>query len=227
VSVRKYLTDLRTLPADAMRAWRAGGWPAVREEARRRTLDRIGGYARRFVIESDLSGLVEVGPPQGVDIRIFTGNDWSLLGDMGRQRLTPLFTDAAEAGRICLVAWQRREAIGYAWFSERIESRHESYDLPLPEDAIYVWQIQVSRRERRRGVASALLSTGLRLGQERGFRRSWIILHPNNVASLCAVARVAPSRVLGTLRRWKVLAWMRSRYRALTTPVPIIIPAPR
>jgi hypothetical protein len=68
-----------------------------------------------------------------------------------------------------------------------------------------------------------LLSQGLQLGRERGFQRSWMIIHPDNIASLRAIASIAPSRVLGTVARLKVLSWMRSRYRALSAPVPIEI----
>jgi hypothetical protein len=48
-----------------------------------------------------------------------------------------------------------------------------------------------------------------------------MIIQPDNIASLRAIASVAPSRVLGTVARIKVLSWMRSRYRALSAPVPI------
>jgi hypothetical protein len=113
--------------------------------------------------------------------------------------------------------------VGYAWFSPAIESTHESYDLPLPADTIYIWQLEVSRSEPQWGVAAALLSSGLQLGRDRGFCRSWTIVPPNNVASLGAVASVGPSRVLGTVARLKVLSYMRSRYRALSAPVPIEI----
>jgi GNAT superfamily N-acetyltransferase len=223
MTLAKYLTDIRTFPGDATRAWRAGGWSAFQEEIRKRTLDRVGGYVRRFVIETDLSRLAEMSPPEEVDIRLFGGPDWQLLGDMGRSRLAVQFGEAAAAGRVCLVAWKRRQAVGYAWFSPAIESRHESYDLPLPSDTLYIWQVEVKRSERRRGVAAALLSRGLQLGRDRGFQRSWMIIHPHNIASLRAIASIAPSRVLGTVARLKVLSWMRSRYRALSAPVPIEI----
>jgi ribosomal protein S18 acetylase RimI-like enzyme len=217
----KYVRDARTFPGDAVRAWRAGGWTAVQEELRNRTLDRLGGYARRFVVETDLSRLAEMSPPDEVEIRAFSGPDWLLLGDMVRSRLIHRFGQAAAEGRVCLVAWKRRQAIGYAWFSPRIEGSHESYDLPLPPNTLYIWQLEVSRHERRQGVAAALLSSGLQLGRAQGFQRSWMIIHPDNVASLRAIASVAPSRVLGTVARIKVLSWMRSRYRALSAPVPI------
>ena len=223
MSFLKYLTDLGTFPKDAVRAWRVGGWAAVRAEVRKRTFDWVGGYVRRFVIETDLSRLYEVPAPPEVEIRAFTGPDWQLLGDMARSRLVPQFDEAAAAGRICLVAWKRRQAVGYAWFSSRIESRHEAYDLPIPSDTIYIWQVEVSRNEPRQGLAAALLSRGLKLGWERGFHRSWIIVHSDNDLSLQAVVSVGPSRVLGTVGRLKVLSWMRSRYRALNAPVPIEI----
>lgn len=221
--LKKYVNDIRTFPGDALRAWRAGGWVAVQEEVRKRTLDRLGGYVRRFVIETDLLHLADVAAPPEVEIRPFTGPDWSLLGDMGRNRLAAQFGEASADGRICLVAWKQRHAVGYAWFSPTIESRHESYDLPLPYGTIYLWQIEVARGERRRGVAAALLSSGLRLCRDQGFHRSWMIIHPSNIASLRTIASVAPSRLLGTVARVKVLSWMRSWYRALSAPVPIEI----
>ncbi len=210
-----------TFPGDTLRAWRTGGWAGVRDELQRRTLDRLGGYVRRFVVETDLARLAEMAPPDEVEIRPFSGPDWLLLGDMARSRLAPQFGQAAAAGRTCLVAWNRRQAVGYAWFSPSVETRHESYDLQLPSDAIYIWQLEVVRAERRRGVAAALLSSGLMLSRAHGFRRSWMIIQPDDVASLRAIASVAPSRVLGTVARVKVLSWMRSRYRALSAPVPI------
>jgi ribosomal protein S18 acetylase RimI-like enzyme len=190
-------------------------------QIRRRALDPIGGYRRRYLVEADLVRLAELEPPSGVEIRPFNGPDWSLMGDMVPGRLTGQFDDAAAAGRTCLVAWKRRQAVGYAWFSTKIESRHERYDLPLPSDAVYIQQIEVSPNERRQGLAAALLSAGLRIGRDRGFHRSWIILDPMNAASIRTIASVAPSRVLGIVRRLRLLGWMRCRYRALHMPVRI------
>ena len=217
------MSDMYTFSEDAGRAWRAGGWPSLMDELRRRIMDRIGGYVRRFVIETDLSRMLEVAAPPEVDIRPFTGPDWALLGDLGRSRLADQFREAAAAGRVCLVAWKRRQAIGYVWFSEKIESQHERYELPLPAEAVHVGQIDVVRGERGSGVAAALLSTGLRYFRDRGFQRSWIIVHPNDVAAMCSIASVAPSTVLGTVGRVKVLDWMRNRYLELSPPVPVVL----
>jgi GNAT superfamily N-acetyltransferase len=221
MNLTKYVHDVRTFPSDGSRAWRAGGWMALRQEIRQRTLDRIGGYVRRYVIETDLLRLIEVDLPPEVDIRQFSGPDWSLLGDLSRSRQTRQFTEASAAGRICLVAWKRRQAVGYVWLSPAIESRHESYDLSLPADTVYIWQIEVIQGERRRGIGAALVGRGLKQCRDQGYRRSWTIIHPDNVPSIRTAASVAPSRVLGTVARVKVLSWMRSWYRALSAPVPI------
>jgi ribosomal protein S18 acetylase RimI-like enzyme len=228
MNLARYVNDVRTFPGDGIRAWRAGGWTSFKQEIRGRTLDRLGGYVRRFVIESDLSHLVDnTDLPPEIDIRPFSGPDWTLLGDMGRSRSSQQFADASAAGRLCLVAWKRRQAVGYGWFSPLIQERHESYDLRLPADTIYVSHIEVTRAARGQGIGSALLSRGLRLCVERGFRRSWIIVHPHDFASIGTVVRLSPSRVLGTVARLKVLFWMRSWYRGLSAPVPIEISAAR
>jgi GNAT superfamily N-acetyltransferase len=223
MNLNKYINDVRTLPGDGIRAWRAGGWVALKSELRKRTVGRLGGYVRRFVIETDLLQLAETGLPPEVDVRPFTGPDWTLLGDMGRSRTSRQFAEASAAGRICLIAWKRRQAVGYAWFSPAIEAQHESYNLKLPSDAIYVWQVEVTQMERHRGVAAALVSRGLELCREQGYRRSWIIIRPDNFNSIGTIASIAPSRVLGTVARLKVLSWMRSWYHALSAPVPIEI----
>ena len=221
----KYEGDLRTFREDTARAWRAGGWTGVVNEVRRRVWDQIGGYVRRLVIETDLSQLGEISPPVSVDIRPFAWTDWTLLGDMARHRLASQFDAAAAAGRICLVAWRQRQAVGYAWFADTADRHHDTYGLLLPDDATFIWQVEVSRDDQE--VAAALIRAGLWLARTRGFRRSWMIAHPDNVATLCTVADVAPSSVLGTVARVKVLAWMRSWYRGLSAPVPIRIPLSR
>jgi hypothetical protein len=220
------VSALSSLGRDVLRAWRLGRWLSVLEELRLSTLARLGGYGRRFVVEADLTRLAEVASPDQVEVRLFLEKDWALLGDLGRERLAPGFDCAADAGRVCLVAWRQRRAVGYAWFSPKVEGEHEHYDLPLPADAMYISQLHVVPDEQPREVAAALLGAGLRLWRDRGFRRTWVILHPNNLGSVCPVASLAPSRVLGTVARLKVLAWMRSWYRALHVPVPIVLARP-
>jgi ribosomal protein S18 acetylase RimI-like enzyme len=215
---RKYVTDLSTLPSDAAAAWRSAGAPGVWTELRRRTIDRAGGFVRNLVIEADLSTTRRTSPPSGIVIRPFTGEDWSGLGDMAGQRLARVFTSASRAGRTCLVAWRGHEALGYIWFSPRIERRYENFDLPLPADANYLWQIQVARGARRHGVGAALIRAGFQQSLERGLRRSWMVTAPDNAAAQNTVSSVAECRLLGTISRVKVVSWMQCRYLPLHEP---------
>lgn len=218
---RKYVNDLKTFPDDAARAWRSDGVAGVWLELRRRTVDRAGGYSSYLVIEADISTVREIPMPDGIEIRPFTGPDWSLLGDLAGYRRTRCFAAAAEAGRVCLVAWRGSTAVGYIWFSDAIEQRHENFELPLPVDATYLSQIQVARSERGRGVGAALASFGLLLEKGQGHRRAWMMIRSDNLAPQSIIASLAPSRVLGTVSRVKMTSWMRTRFLVLTTPQPL------
>jgi GNAT superfamily N-acetyltransferase len=183
--------------------------------------DRIGGYGRKFLVETDLSRLAELTPPSEVDIRPFKGSDWSLLGDIMPKSLTVELDAPGGEGRTCLVAWKRRHAVGYAWFYPEVDCRHERCALPLPPDAIYIRQLEVDRAERRQGLAAALLSAGLKLRRDQGYQRSWVVLDPKNTASVRTIASVAPCQVLGTVAWLRIFGWMRCRYRELHAPFPI------
>jgi GNAT superfamily N-acetyltransferase len=184
-------------------------------------LDRIGGYGRKFVVETDLSRLAELDPPSEVDIRPFEESDWSLLGDIMPKSLTVELDAPSAEGRTCLVAWKRRHAVGYAWFYPEVDCRHERCALPLPSDAVYIRQLEVNRAERRQGLAAALLSAGLKLRRDQGYQRSWTVLDPKNTASVRTLASVAPCQVLGTVAWLRIFGWIRCRYSKLHAPFPI------
>ncbi len=219
--LQKYVNDLRTLPGDVMGAWRDGGAPDVLLELRRRTVDRAGGYAHGLVIETDLSGLIARPPRPGIEIEHFAGPDWSSLSGLVGDRIAAKCAAAAAAGRQCIVARRNGQILGHSWVSPAVEARYESYDLPLPSDAIYIWQTLVMGEARGLGLGSALLSFELHLARDRGYRRSWTVIHPDNRASLRTVAAVGPSRVVGSVTRVKVLSSMRSRYSALPVAQPL------
>lgn len=214
----KYARDLLSLPNDVAAAWRSDGAAGVTLQLRRRSIDRLGGYVRYIVIEADMPA-VQPHAPSDCEIRCFTDADWSLLGDLVPSRLVTIFEAARAAGRLCLVAWHGTTAEGYIWLSPLVEERHENFALELPADAIYLWQIQVTRSARRRGVGAALIRAGLGLATERGFRRSWMITRRDNIAAQRTIAAVSGCRVLGTLSRVKVASWMRSSFVRLPEPL--------
>jgi ribosomal protein S18 acetylase RimI-like enzyme len=215
--LKKYARDLRSLPNDVAAAWRSDGAAGVTLQLRRRSIDRLGGYVRYIVIEADMLPL-QPHDPSDCEIRCFTDADWSLLGDLVPLRLVAIFEAARSAGRICLVAWQGTTAEGYIWLSPSVEERHENFALELPADAIYLWQIQVTRSARRRGVGAALIRAAFHLAAERGVRRSWMITRRDNIAAQRTIAAVSSCRVLGTLSRVKVAAWMRSSFVRFPEP---------
>jgi GNAT superfamily N-acetyltransferase len=219
--LRKYYEDLRTFPADAGEAWRTGGWRGVWDDLRGRTLDRIGNYARHYVIEIDLTQLGELRLPSGIEVGPYNGPDWEVLGDVVGRRVAGQHAEAAAAGRLCVVAWKDGRAIGCSWLSNRIQMRYESYDLPLPPDAVYILGTHVSPAARGLGVGPALIGTVLRLARQQGRNRAWTMIHPDNRASLRATVKVAPGRILGTVARVKLLSWMFNRFRRLDAPLPL------
>jgi GNAT superfamily N-acetyltransferase len=202
-------------------AWRVGGASNVLVELRRRTLDRAGGYAHGLVIETDLSRLTPLPILPGVEIESYSGPDWSSLGDLVPDRLAGKFAAALAAGRQCIVARRAGKTLGYSWVSPAVEARYESFELPLPRDAIYTWQTLVAREARGLGVGSALVIYELHLARDRGYRRSWTVIHPDNRPSLRLAAGLGASSVVGTVTRLKVLSSMRSRYRPLPRAQPL------
>ena len=172
----------------------------------------------KFLVETDLSRLAELAPPSDVDIREFQGSDWSMLVDIMPKSLTLELDESGSEGRTCLVAWKRRHPVGYAWFYPEVDCRHERCRLPLPANAVYIRQLEVTRSERRQGLASALLSAGLKLRRDQGYERSWIVLDPMNTASVRTIASVAPCQVLGTIARLRIFGWTHCRYRELHAP---------
>jgi GNAT superfamily N-acetyltransferase len=217
--LQKYAHDLRTFPRDATSAWHSAGGKGVWDEVRRRTLDRLGGYTARLLVETDLTRLADIPSPEGLEIREFAGPDWSAMGQLVR-RAGHRQAAAAAAGRVCLVAWREGQAVGCAWFSGRLERRYEGYDLPMPADTVYIWQVEVVPEERRRGVAAALVASGLQRARTDGSLRGWAIVDRRNRASLRSFAKLGPSHVVGSVARLKVGSWMRSQCRPLPVPIP-------
>ena len=219
--IGKYLFDARTLPGDLVRSWRVDGVNGVVAQLRQRSLDRIAVRSHSLVIETELQDVRQIPPPKGVSICRFKG-DWTVLGDLVSQRMTPYLSSAARAGRWCLVARRGSEPVGIAWLAPRMDIRFDKFTLPLPADAVYLWMVQVVRTERTNYLGRALASTALCWAQEMGWRRAWMIIDPENRASLRAAAGVMPSsRVLGSVTRSKLLTRMHSDYECLPVPLPI------
>jgi GNAT superfamily N-acetyltransferase len=190
----KYLRDARSFPGDAANAWRREGLRGIGTELAYRSLYRIVRWSRSFVIAQDVASSRDVPPPRGIDISRFAGPDWDLLHPIASDRERHAFEDISARGRTCLVAWRGERPVGYTWCSERIELEVESYPLPLPPDAVYLWGLYVPSAERSGGIGTALASARLRWARERGYRRAWRVIATRNVPSFRTVTKTAGLR---------------------------------
>jgi GNAT superfamily N-acetyltransferase len=192
--VGKYVEDLRTFPGDASLAWRQRGWTGVREELSYRTVFRVFRRGRFWVLEQELANVREVPPPAGVTIEEFHG-DWSELASIATRREQRLFERAAGAGRNCFLARRAGVPIGYTWSSFSIDPAIEVYDIPLPTDAAYGWNLFVVPSERGSGTGTALVSARLAYARARGRRLGWRLIAPENRASQRTVEKTSRGRV--------------------------------
>jgi GNAT superfamily N-acetyltransferase len=116
---------------------------------------------------------------------------------------------AAAAGRICLGAWRGGTPVGYTWLSTHVSPDVEGFPIPLPEDAIYAWNLYVAPEERRSGIGSALASARLRVSRELGYRTGWRAIDTGNLGSVGTVRNTAGdgTRIVGRLRYVRILGW--------------------
>lgn len=209
----KYARDARTFPADAHAAWEREGARGVWTEVAYRSVYRLARWSRSYVIEQDVAGGRELRVP-GVVVEPFEG-PWDRLGTLATGRELALMAMIRERGRTCFVAWRGGRPVGYTWCSERMEPDIEIYQLPLPPDAAYLWNLYVPPAERSGGIGSALASSRLAWAHARGLRRGWRVIRRDNAASLRTVDKTSGghARVLGELRYVKLLDRAFVRYR--------------
>ena len=207
-AVRAFVVDLR-------RAGKEQGLSGAWSEFREWIIYPVFRHGRVVVMEQDLDTLRNDPPPAGVEIRRFSGPDWSALGEIANERTRARFRRAAARGRICFVAWRGEHPIGYVWMSERTEPDLELYPLPLPPDAVYGWDVFVIPAERGRRIGPALVSARMQYAREQGFRSSWRVIAPDNTASFRAVQKTSREdiRVLGELWYVRVLGQVYAQGR--------------
>ena len=209
----KYAEDCRTLPADAMLAYRLAGMAGVWDTFRQRTFDRILYTAHVLVFAQLLDSAPEVPPPPGVVIRRLEEGDWPALATMVLQRNLARFRALTAAGRHALIAWRGAQPIGYGWVAESMGPDVAAYPLELPPDAAYLWDLYVVPAERSSGVGSALSSARVQLARSLGFKYGWRMIAPSNAASLRTLAKTGTdTRTVGELRLIKILASVHARF---------------
>jgi GNAT superfamily N-acetyltransferase len=216
----KYAEDCRTLPADAMLAYRLEGLNGAWDTLRQRTLDRILYTAHLVVFAQLLDSAPEVPPPPGVVIKRLQESDWPAMATSFTQRNLTRFHALATAGRQAVIAWRGSKPIGYGWVAASLGPDVTSCPLELPPEAAYLWDLYVIPAERSNGVGSALASARIRIARECGFREGWRMISPTNAASLKTLPKSgAPTRVVGELRLIKILNRVYARFTPATIPL--------
>ncbi len=211
----RYADDVRTLPSDMALAWRNDGASAVWDAVADRSVRRAVRWGRFVVIAQTLDRVREVPPPAGVGIRAAAPADRTALLAIVPRREQARLTRLGEPGRACLVAWRRRQPVGYTWFAERLAPDVSLLPLPLPADAAYLYDLFVSREERGSGVGSALASARMAHARRLGFREGWRMIAPANRASFRTVEKTAGSgtRIIGEIGFLKVGPRVMARWR--------------
>jgi GNAT superfamily N-acetyltransferase len=212
--IPKVWHNWRSLPGDAVLAWRSDG-PA---QAWRTIIERSGYLIfhrdRLLVLAQRLDAFQEVAAPAGVRLGLVDESELAgfagLVGPWDLER----FRRRLAAGCLCLGAWRDGQPVGYTWYSDRLGPEVTACPLPLPPDAAYLYDLYVAPAERGSGIGSALVAARLRLARETGHREGWRMISWRNAASLRTAEKTAGhgARIVGEMRYVKLLSWMRARF---------------
>ena len=213
--ITAYWFDLRTLPGDALLAYRLEGWAGAWKAVASRSLHRVFRNGRLIVFAHPVDQMVDVAPPAGVRITQPTGQEWARLASLVGRRELQRFLALSARGRRCLVAWRGDTPVGYAWVAGDLGPDVALSPLPLafPSSAAYLLNLYVLPSERSSGIGSALASGRLRLAREIGFREGWRMVASTNAPSLRTVQKTAAAtRVVGEIRFVQLLGRTYARF---------------
>ncbi len=201
-----YWRDIASFPRDAVRLWRVERWHGVVRLIVARTVNRVF-YTKRFhLIEQTLHAVPPRRPlPSGRRVTRLGDDDWDALACLATSRQIEMFCRRIAAGRRCYVAWDGTEAVGYVWVSTTIETAFEGFAIDLPPHAWYGWDLYVTPRRRREGIATMLILEGLHISRDMGWMCSYRLIAPENVGSLRTLEKTSGGhRTLATVRRTKL-----------------------
>ena len=208
----RYVRDCRTFPADARIAWSNEGWRGVWEAIATRTLRKVLRGDRMILFAQGLDDLPEVGSPDGVTIARLQPRELPMLAYLVSRRDLDAFRALLAAGRIGVVAWRGGRAVGYAWMAERLAPDVTRCPIPLPEEAVYLWDLYVLPAERGRGIGSALAAERLAIARELGYQEGWRMIAPRNLPSLRTLRAGGSTRIVGEIRFVQLLSLLRARF---------------
>lgn len=208
----RYVHDCRTFPADARIAWTNEGWRGVWETIATRTLRKVARNDRMILFAQGLDDLPGACLPDGITVARLQARDLPMLAYLVSRRQLDGYRALLAAGRVGVVAWRDGRAVGYAWMAERLGTDVTRCPIPLPEEAVYLWDLYVLPAERGRGIGSALAAERLAIARELGYREGWRMIAPRNGASLRTLRAGGSTRIVGEIRYLRVLSLLRARF---------------
>lgn len=208
----RYVRDCRTFPADARIAWSNEGWRGVWEAIASRTLRKVLRRDRMILFAQGLDDLPETCSPDDVSVTRLLPRELPMLAYLVSRRDLDAFRALLAAGRIGVVAWRGGRAVGYAWMAERLGPDVTRCPIPLPEEAVYLWDLYVLPAERGRGVGSGLATERLSIARGLGYQEGWRMIAPRNFASLRTLRAGGATRIVGEIRFVQVLSVLRARF---------------
>jgi GNAT superfamily N-acetyltransferase len=208
----RYVRDCRTFPADARIAWSNEGWRGVWEAIASRTLRKVLRRDRMILFAQGLDDLPETCSPDDVVVTRLLPRELPMLAYLVSRRDLDAFRALLAAGRIGVVAWRGGRAVGYAWMAERLGPDVTRCPIPLPEEAVYLWDLYVLPAERGQGIGSALATERLSIARGLGYQEGWRMIAPRNFASLRTLRAGGATRIVGEIRFVQVLSVLRARF---------------
>jgi GNAT superfamily N-acetyltransferase len=213
--LKRFLHDVRTLPADAWLAYQREGVRGVWKSVAARSLHRVFRAGHVAVLVYSLEPEQEAALPAGVTITSATDHDWTALGGLVGQRELSEFRHLHAGGHRCLIAWRGREPVGYAWVAD-----HPGPDVTIwplsfefPGSAAYLCKLYVLPSERGHGIGPALTRAQIRVAWESGFREGWGMVATSNRASLRSIQKSSSgARVVGEVRFLQLLDRTYARF---------------
>jgi hypothetical protein len=212
----KYVRDLRTFPADARLAWKRRGLAGVWREISARTVRRVWERTVTIALEHDLDSLVERPPPEGIRFAALDDADWPALARVAGASALRRLRTARDRGRIVTLAWRGTEVVGWGILSFEMDADLERYPMPLPPRTVYGWDLAVVSGERGRGTGASLTRVRAGIARELGATRLRALVERGNEAThRIGRASFRSSRVIGELRTFRLLGYVRHEYRPI------------
>lgn len=217
VRLRGYLEDVLSLPRDCRLAWRHGGAAEVLITLLERSLYRVCWGGRYLVVRAPLTTAAPAAPA-GVSVGVLAHADIAELDAVASTPRRRLFRRLVRLGGTCVVARRDGRIIGYVWGLQAGPLAESRFLRSLPPGMPLVRSLFVTRSERGRGVATAMLAA---LGDTDAAAQAratapacCALVRAGNRASLRTIESISGghAEIIGRVVQLKLFRWVLGRF---------------